>query len=227
MLERIWLVLTILTALIFLVSMSLAYSTRTILSWYTAFVPVIMLSNALTAGPILAMFTLRLAGCDLRYSADSTNRSATGSVGNNTSNSTDNNAGDGTDSQTDDQTVRWTDGQSGRRRQNRVSVAMFVTAATAAALSCILTVFQARNLMQLQTAVLSGADLAVWLFAAAAIFFICTACCSLLVATVVFGVFNGRGAAQTARLFAGCILSFAGILALRLAFHAIHMTVGL
>jgi anaerobic dimethyl sulfoxide reductase subunit C (anchor subunit) len=184
LLERVWLVITILSALVFLISMSLAYSTRTILSWYTAFVPVIMISNAFAAGPILAMLTLRLAGCSQ-------------------------------------------DNPAYGRRKGHIGLAMFATSSAAAVLTCILTLFQARSLMQLQTAVLTGADLAVWLFAAAAVFLICAACSGLLTGTVALGAPSSRSVTQTVRLFVGCILSFVGILALRLAFHAIHMTVGL
>jgi hypothetical protein len=70
--------------------------------------------------------------------------------------------------------------------------------------------------------------MAAWLFTALVIFAACAAAASLLSAGS-FAAYPGSKAAarRQFRTGASCLLMLAGIFALRVAFYAVHMTVGL
>jgi anaerobic dimethyl sulfoxide reductase subunit C (anchor subunit) len=60
-LKRIWVVLVVLSALAFVQSVAWAYNVRTIISWNTPWVPMLIWLEGLAGGPLLALLTLRLA----------------------------------------------------------------------------------------------------------------------------------------------------------------------
>lgn len=62
-LQRVWLVLAMVAGIVFTVAVAFAYAAETIVSWYTAYVPLNLGLNALVGGPILAIAGLRAAGC--------------------------------------------------------------------------------------------------------------------------------------------------------------------
>lgn len=60
-LERIWLVLIVISALVFLNQISLAYSVGTIITWDSPLMPLSVWLNALVGGPVLALLSLGVA----------------------------------------------------------------------------------------------------------------------------------------------------------------------
>ena len=61
-LQRAWLVLAMLAGAVFVAAVGCAYVADTIVSWYTVYVPLNLMLNALVGGPILAIAGLRAAG---------------------------------------------------------------------------------------------------------------------------------------------------------------------
>ena len=61
-LQRAWLVLAMLAGAVFVAAVGCAYAADTIVSWYTVYVPLNLMLNALVGGPILAIAGLRAAG---------------------------------------------------------------------------------------------------------------------------------------------------------------------
>ena len=61
-LQRAWLVLAMLAGAVFVVAVGFAYAADTIVSWYTVYVPVNLVLNALVGGPVLAVAGLSIAG---------------------------------------------------------------------------------------------------------------------------------------------------------------------
>lgn len=61
-LQRVWLALAMLAGAVFVVAVGFAYAADTIVSWYTVYVPLNLVLNALAGGPILAIAGLRVAG---------------------------------------------------------------------------------------------------------------------------------------------------------------------
>ena len=61
-LQRVWLALAMLAGVVFVVAVGFAYAADTIVSWYTAYVPLNLVLNALAGGPVLAIAGLRIAG---------------------------------------------------------------------------------------------------------------------------------------------------------------------
>ncbi|MDR0500748.1 MAG: dimethyl sulfoxide reductase anchor subunit [Coriobacteriales bacterium] len=171
-LRKIWLSVTIVAALAFVVSMMMAYSAHTILSWNTIYVPASLLTAALMGASILAMITLQLGGY-LSY----------------------------------------------RRQATLLCCATMLLAALA---TVALTLLQAFELSFFRTALLDGANMALWLYAAIVVFALCAAAAGVF-------IFAALRKAKTSILHIaiGCIFVFVGIFALRIAFYSIHMTVGL
>ena len=61
-LQRPWMVLAMAAGIVFVTSVAFAYNAETIVSWYTVYVPLNLMLNALVGGPILAIAGLRAAG---------------------------------------------------------------------------------------------------------------------------------------------------------------------
>ena len=215
LLQRVWLAVIILVAVVFLTSMALAYQVPTILSWHTVFVPLGLLANAVAGGAILALLTLHLAG-HTRLALPNGNGSGNGKG---------KTSGSGND-------------KSKSKNKNksiiRIDIILLALMIAATLLSLLFGLLQALNLMRLQSAFLQGSDLAVWLYIALVLFAVCAG----ISCTLIFTTLTTRNADQKSlqdtlkgtvllRIAASCILMLVGIFALRLAFYAIHMTVGL
>lgn len=63
-LQRVWLVLTMAAGAVFVAAVAFAYAADTIVSWYTVYVPLNLVLNALAGGPVLAVAGLCAAGYD-------------------------------------------------------------------------------------------------------------------------------------------------------------------
>lgn len=62
-LQRVWLALAVAAGAVFVVAVAFAYAADTIVSWYTVYVPLNLVLNALVGGPVLAIAGLHAAGC--------------------------------------------------------------------------------------------------------------------------------------------------------------------
>lgn len=60
-LERVWLFLCALSAVVFVVGVAFAYSVETIITWDSPLMPLALCLNALVGGPLLALLSLRIA----------------------------------------------------------------------------------------------------------------------------------------------------------------------
>lgn len=63
-LQRWWIALSMVAGVVFVTAIAFAYSTETIVSWNTVFVPLNLWLNALVGGPVLALLGLRAARWD-------------------------------------------------------------------------------------------------------------------------------------------------------------------
>lgn len=61
-LQRVWLALAIVAGAVFVVAVAFAYAADTIVSWYTVYVPLNLMLNAVAGGPVLAIAALCAAG---------------------------------------------------------------------------------------------------------------------------------------------------------------------
>lgn len=59
--QRAWMVLAMVAGVVFVTAIAFAYHVETIVSWNSAYVPLALWLNALMAGPLLALFGLRVA----------------------------------------------------------------------------------------------------------------------------------------------------------------------
>lgn len=63
LLLRVWYIAIALSAMVFILSVGFAYSSRTILSWNMWQAPVAVMCNAFVGGPLLTMTSYACAGC--------------------------------------------------------------------------------------------------------------------------------------------------------------------
>lgn len=63
-LQRVWIVLSMVAGSLFVTAVAFAYAADTIVAWNTVYVPVNLWLNALVGGPVLAVFSLRVARWD-------------------------------------------------------------------------------------------------------------------------------------------------------------------
>ena len=109
--------------------------------------------------------------------------------------------------------------------RDKTGITILSVSFVGAVLSAVITMLQAIDISHIETAVAQGKELAIWFYGALSVFCIFTVITFTMIIVEMLGV--RQKTSLTIRLSISCALLFLGIFTLRLAFYAVHLTVGL
>jgi len=109
--------------------------------------------------------------------------------------------------------------------KNKTRIILLTISLIGAFCTIVISLLQALNLTKLQTAVSLGSELAVWIYVGLMVFGICASISFILAPLKPMALV--KRLSYRIRLSLSCLILFVGIFALRMAFYAIHFTVGL